>query len=255
MLLALDVGNTNIVIGLIEDGTIRNTVRLHTDPPETATERLIKLRQILEYYGVEPGSLEGSILASVVPRVTETMKTALEALTGRAPMVVGPGMKTGMSVRIDDPASVAADLIVGGVAAAALYGTPALVIDMGTATTIVHIDKNGAFRGGAIMPGVKLAYGALTASASLLQEVSLLPPKKVVGTNTADCLRSGALYGTAAMLDGMLARMEAELGYPCTVVATGGLARDVIPCCARKDILLDNDLLLKGLWLLYQKNR
>lgn len=255
MILAIDVGNTHIVIGMVEDGAIRNTVRVHTDPRETATELLIKLRQITDYYGLDPRSFEGSILSSVVPRVTESLKTALEALTGRRAMVVGPGIKTGLNLRVDEPASVAADLIVGGVAAAACYGTPAIIIDMGTAITLTVVDGKNCFRGGAILPGIKLSYGALAAGTSLLPEIAVLPPKKAVGTNTVDCMRSGAVFGTAAMLDGMIARMEAELGYPCTVVATGGLAQDVIPCCRRPGIILDRELLLRGLWTIYRKNR
>ena len=254
MIFAIDVGNSHIVIGMVEDGEIRNIVRLHTDPRETATEYIIKLRQITEYYGVDPTAFEGSILSSVVPRVTEPLKTAVEKLTGRRTMVVGPGIRTGMNLRVDEPGSVAADLIVGSVAAAACYGTPAIVIDMGTATTFTVVDRNNCFRGGAILPGVKLAYGALSAGASLLPDVAILPPKKVVGGNTVDCMRSGAVYGTAAMIDGMIARMEAELGYSCTVIATGGLARDIIPCCTHPGILVDSDLLLRGLWVLYQKN-
>lgn len=255
MILAIDVGNTHIVIGMVEDGVIQNTVRVHTDPRETATEQLIKLRQITDYYGLDPGSFEGSILSSVVPPVTKSLKTALEALTGKRAMVVGPGIKTGLNLRVDEPASVAADLIVGGVAAAACYGTPAIVIDMGTAITLTVVDGKNCFRGGAILPGVKLSYGALAAGTSLLPEIAVLPPKKVVGANTVDCMRSGAVFGTAAMLDGMIERMEAELGYPCTVVATGGLAQDVIPCCRRPGIILDRELLLRGLWMIYQKNR
>jgi type III pantothenate kinase len=126
---------------------------------------------------------------------------------------------------------------------------------MDTATTLTVVDKNGCFRGGAIVPGVKLAYGALSAGASLLPDVSILQPKRVVGGNTVDCMRSGAVYGTAALLDGMLERMEAELGYPCKVVATGGLAPVVVPNCRRPGILLDPELLLRGLWTIYRKNR
>ena len=255
MILAIDVGNTHIVIGMIEDGEIRNTVRIHTDPRETATEHIIKLRQITDFYGLDPTRFEGCILSSVVPRVTESLKTAVEKLTGRRTMLVGPGIRTGMNLRVDEPGSVAADLIVGSVAAATIYGAPVIVVDMGTAITMTVVDKNACFRGGAILPGVKLSYGALSAGTSLLPEISVLRPKKVVGSNTVDCMRSGAVYGTAAMIDGMTARMEAELGYPCTVVATGGLAKDIVPCCSRPGILLDGELLLRGLWIIYQKNR
>lgn len=255
MILAIDVGNTHIVIGMIEAGAIENIVRVHTDPRETATEHAIKLRQITDFYGLDPRDFEGSILSSVVPRVTQSLKTAVEELTGKRTLIVGPGMKTGLNLRIDEPGSVAADLIVGTLGAVAHYGAPVLVVDMDTATTLVVADKNGAFRGGAIVPGVKLSYGALAAGTSLLPDISILPPKKVVGSNTVEAMRSGAVFGTAAMIDGMVERMEEELGYACTVVATGGLAKEILPCCRRKDILLDPDLILKGLWLLYEKNR
>ena len=255
MIFAIDVGNSHIVIGMIEDGEICNIVRIHTDPRETATEHIIKLRQITDFYGLDPAGFEGSILSSVVPRVTEPLRTALEKLTGRRAMVVGPGIRTGLNLRVDEPGSVAADLIVGGVAASAFYGTPAIIIDMGTATTLTVVDKNNCFRGGVIIPGVKLSYSALAAGTSLLPDVAILPPKKVVGSNTVDCMRSGAVYGTAAMIDGMVERMEEELGYACKVIATGSLARDIIPCCRRPGILVDNELLLRGLWTLYQKNR
>lgn len=255
MILAIDVGNTHIVIGMIEDGAIQSVVRLHTDPRETATELIIKLRQITDYYGLDPTSFEGSILSSVVPRVTQALKTALETLTGKRALVVGPGMKTGLNVRIDDPASVASDLVVGSVAAASCYGTPVITVSMRTATTLTVTDKNGAFRGGAILPGVKLGYAALSAGTSLLPEIAVLPPKKVIGGSTVEAMRSGAIFGAAAMLDGMIERMEAELGCPCTVVATGGLAKEVSDCCKRRGIIVDPDLMLKGLWTLYMKNR
>ena len=255
MILAMDVGNTHIVIGILEGGEIQNIVRLHTDPRETATEHAIKLRQITDFYGLDPRRFEGCILSSVVPRVTQPLKSAAEVLTGKRVLVVGPGIKTGLNLRLDDPSSVASGLIVGAVAAIACYGAPAIVIDMGTATTMVAVDQSGAFRGGAIMPGVKLAYGALAAGTSLLPDIAILPPKKVVGSSTVEAMRSGALYGTAAMIDGMIARMEQELGYPCTVVATGGLVKEILPCCKRAGILHDADLSLKGLWILYEKNR
>ena len=178
----------------------------------------------------------------------------MERLIGKKPLIVAPGMKTGMNVRIDDPSTMAGDLVVGSVAAIACYGAPLIVIDMGTATTMVLIDNEGSYRGGAIIPGIKLSYGALSSGTSLLPDIAILPPKKVIATNTVDSMRSGAVYGTAAMLDGMIDRMEKEIGYPCTVVATGGLARTVVKNCSR-DIIYDADLLLKGLWVLYDRNR
>ena len=253
MILAIDVGNTNIVIGTIEDGEINNIVRIHTDLRETGTEYAIKLRQIAEFYGFKLENLEGAIISSVVPPVTESLKLAVERTVGKKPLIVGPGIKTGMNVRIDDPSTLAADLVVSSVAAMTYYGSPVMVVDMGTATTMVVIDKDGCYRGGAIIPGLKLSYGALASGTSLLPDISIIPPKKVVATNTVDCMRSGAVYGTAAMIDGMIERMEDELGYPCTVVATGGLAQGIVSLC-KHEVIFDGDLILKGLWYLYQKN-
>lgn len=254
MILAIDVGNTNIVLGMIENGEILNVVRIHTDLRETGTEYAIKLRQVTDFYGIDLKSFEGAIISSVVPPVTESLRLAVESLIGKKPLIVGPGMRTGMNVRIDDPSTMAGDLVVGSVAAIACYGAPLIVIDMGTATTMVLIDNEGSYRGGAIIPGIKLSYGALSSGTSLLPDIAILPPKKVIATNTVDSMRSGAVYGTAAMLDGMIDRMEKEIGYPCTVVATGGLARTVVQNCSR-DIIYDADLLLKGLWTLYDRNR
>ena len=254
MILAIDVGNTNIMLGMIDRGEIKNIVRIHTDLHETGTEYAIKIRQITDFYGIDLHSFEGAIISSVVPPLTEKLKQSVESLIDRKPMIIGPGIKTGMNIRIDDPSSMAADMIVNSVAAGAYYGAPVIVIDMGTATTMILVDKDGSNRGGVIIPGTKLAYEALSSGTSLLPDISIMPPKKVIGTNTVDCMRSGAVYGTAAMIDGMLDRIEREIGYPCTAVATGGLAQAVIPQC-RKKIIVDNDLLLKGLWLLYEKNR
>lgn len=254
MILAIDVGNTNIVLGMIENGEILNVVRIHTDLRETGTEYAIKLRQVTDFYGIDLKSFEGAIISSVVPPVTESLRLAVESLIGKKPLIVGPGMRTGMNVRIDDPSTMAGDLVVGSVAAIACYGAPLIVIDMGTATTMVLIDNEGSYRGGAIIPGIKLSYGALSSGTSLLPDIAILPPKKVIATNTVDSMRSGAVYGTAAMLDGMIDRMEKEIGYPCAVVATGGLARTVVQNCSR-DIIYDADLLLKGLWVLYDRNR
>ena len=254
MILAIDVGNTNVVLGCIEEGEIRHVLRVHTNLQATAAEYAISLKQLLSFYEIDPNGFEGVILSSVVPPVTEQLQIATRQVTGLDCLVVGPGIKTGLNVRVDDPGSVAGDLVVGSVAAAVCYGVPALVVDMGTATTLVVVDRDGCFRGGAILPGVKLGYRALAAGTSLLPEISITAPKKCVATNTVDCMRSGAVYGTAAMVDGMAERMEAELGYPLRVIATGGLASSVAPYC-RHEILCDDNLLLRGLWILWEKNR
>ena len=254
MILAIDVGNTNIVLGCIDGGEIRNVVRIHTDTRETEAEYTIKLKEIFYAYHMDPGAFEGAILSSVVPPVTGPLVGAVKTLTGLDCKVVGPGMKTGMNIRIDDPGTVAGDLIVGGVAAMQYYGTPVIVLDLGTATTATVIDENGSFRGGAILPGVKLSYRALAEGTSLLPEISITPPKKCIATNTVDCMRSGAVFGTAAMIDGLIDRMQDELGMPCKVVATGGLASSIMGCCTH-EIVCDDDLLLKGMWYLYEKNK
>lgn len=254
MILAIDVGNTHIVIGFIENGDIRNVVRLQTSIGQTEAEYAIKLKQIMELYGVNPRDFEGAILSSVVPPVTGELMGAIKALTGCRCLLVGPGIKTGMNVRIDDPASLAGDLLVGSVAAANYYGVPAIVLDLGTATTITVIDQKGCYIGGAILPGVRTSYAALSSGTSLLPDISIRAPKKCVGTNTVDAMCSGAVFGTAAAIDGMIERMEEELGCECHIIATGGLAGAVTPYC-RREIVCDENLLLKGLWTLYQKNK
>ncbi len=254
MILAIDVGNTNIVIGCIQDGNILSIVRIQTSIGETEVEYAIKLNQVLEFHGIDPTGFDGAIISSVVPPVTEALKLAVKGITGLKCLVVAPGIKTGMNVRIDDPGTLAGDLVVGSVAALAHYGAPVIVLDMGTATTMVVIDKSSCYVGGAIIPGVKLSYSALACGTSLLPDISITPPKKAIATNTVDSMRSGAVFGTAATIDGMIERMETELGYECMVVATGGLAQAITPYCKR-DIICDNDLLLKGMWVLYEKNK
>ncbi len=253
MILAIDIGNTNLILGVIEDRSILSVVRLHTEPANTAAEYGIKLRQALEYCGVDAASVPGAIISSVVPPVTDTIREAVPHLTGQESLVVGPGIKTGMNVRIDDPGSLAADLATDSVAAIACYGVPAIILDMGTATSIVVVDEKSGYRGGAIMPGLGLGLKALSEGTSLLPDISVTAPPSVIGRNTVDAMRSGAVYATASMIDGMIDRFESELGYPCRVIATGIHAPTVTAYC-RHSIICDENLLLKGLWVLYSKN-
>lgn len=254
MILAVDVGNTNTVLGCIEKGEILNIVRIQTSDRETSTEYAIKLKQVLEFYKIDCRGFEGAIISSVVPQITGALREAIWLITGVKAIVVGPGMKTGMNIRLDDPSTLAGDLVAGSVAAMAYYGEPVIVIDMGTATTMVVVDEDKCYRGGAIIPGVNLSYGALSSGTSLLPDIAIRPPRNVIGSNTVDSMRSGAVYGTAAMLDGMIDMMERELDRECALVATGGLAKCIVECC-KHPIIFDNDLLLKGLWVLYEKNK
>jgi type III pantothenate kinase len=254
MILAIDAGNSNIVFGTVEGGQIGTVFRIHTNLSYTAEEYGIKLRQLLDYYEIDVRNFDGAILSSVVPPVTQALNTAVKHLVGMECMIVGPGIKTGMNVRIDDPGTLAADLAVGSVAAIACYGTPAIVLELSTATTMVLVDEKSCYRGGAIMPGVHLGLKALATDTSLLPNISITPPKKVIATNTVDAMRSGAVYATASLIDGMIERMEAEYGKLCRIIATGELAAEITSCCKRK-IIVDNDLILKGLWTIWEKNR
>ena len=254
MILTVDIGNSNIVLGAVEGSEIRFEARLRTDATKTSDEYCIDLKMILEVYGVHSDDIEGSIIASVVPQVLNSMQTAIKKLTGKSALVVGPGLKTGLNIAIENPAQTGADLVVGCVAALREHKAPMIIIDMGTATTMIVLDKNSAMIGGCIMPGVKISMDALTDRTALLPGLQLDQPKKAIGRNTIDCMRSGIMMGAACMIDGMIERMEAELGYETTVIATGGIAKFVLPMC-KKEIIYDKDLLVKGLATLYRENK
>lgn len=254
MILTVDVGNSNIVLGGVEGSEICFEARLRTDATKTSDEYCIDLKMLLEVYGVSAKDVEGSIIASVVPQVLNSMQTAIKKLTGKAALVVGPGLKTGLNIQIENPAQTGADLVVGCVAALREHKAPMIIVDMGTATTMIVLDKNSAMIGGCIMPGVKISMDALTDRTALLPGLQLDQPKKAIGRNTIDCMRSGIMMGAACTIDGMIERMEAELGYETTVIATGGIAKFVIPMCKKK-IIYDRDLLVKGLATLYRENK
>ena len=253
MILAIDIGNSNIVIGGVEQDQILFEARLRTETTKTSDQYCVDLKILLDVYGVNREDIEGAIIASVVPQVLNSMQTAVKKLTGKQSMVVGPGLKTGLNIRLENPGQTGADLVVGCVAALKAYKPPMIIVDMGTATTMVVLDETGALIGGSISPGIKISMDALTDRTALLPGLQLDQPKKVIGRNTIDCMRSGIMYGAAAMLDGMIDRMEEELGYPATVVATGGISRFVLPLC-KKEIIYDKDLLIKGLIALYNDN-
>lgn len=253
MILAVDIGNTNVVLGCIEDGNILFEARMATDKLKTSDQYCVELKSMLSLYEVSTENISGSIISSVVPPVLNSFTTAIRKLTGKNCLVVGPGIKTGMNIRMDNPLEVGSDLIVASVAAIAEYGAPLLLVDMGTATTVTAVDASGAFIGGCICPGVKISMEALTERTAQLPGISLDEPEHAIGKNTRDSMRSGIMFGAAAMLDGLLDRMEAEMGGEVKAIATGGLSKFITPLCRRK-LIYDRSLMLKGLWLIYQRN-
>lgn len=254
MILAIDMGNTNIVVGCIDDDRTYFVERISTDKSKTALEYAVSFKTVLELYSIDFKSIEGAIISSVVPNLTNALVEAVEKIIGMTPLVVGPGVKTGLNIKMDNPKSVGSDLIVDAVAGIRQYGAPLIIIDMGTATTVSVVDKDANYIGGVICPGVRVSMEALASNAAQLYKVSLEAPKKTIGKNTIDCMKSGLVLGAACMMDGIIERMEDELGYPACVVATGGLAKVVVPLCKKK-IILDDDLLLKGLLAIYDKNK
>ena len=254
MILTVDIGNSNIVIGGVREQEIVMEARLRTEATKTSDQYCIDLKNILDIYGIDPQIIEGGIIASVVPQVLNSFQTAIKKLTGKICLVVGPGLKTGLNILLENPGQTGADLVVADVAALREHKPPMIVIDMGTATTMSVLDKNGAHIGGCIIPGVKIAMDALTDRTALLPGLQLDQPKKAIGRNTVDAMRSGIMMGTACMLDGMIERMEQELGCRTTVIATGGIAKFVLPMCKKK-IIYDKDLLVKGLAALYRENK
>ena len=254
MLLAIDIGNTNIVIGCIQDDEILFKARIATDRTRTSDQYGVEIKNMLEAFGVSREDISDCIISSVVPPVFHSVRTGVVKVIGKQPMVVGPGLKTGLNIRVDVPSQVGSDRIVIAVAALAEYKPPLILMDMGTATTIEVVEENSTYIGGVIFPGVKVSLDALTSRAAQLPAISLDKPRNVVGKNTVDCMRSGMMYGTAAMIDGLVDRIEEELGYRATLVATGGMAQFVTPLCKR-EIILEKDLLLKGLNLIYKKNK
>lgn len=254
MILAIDMGNTNIVIGGIDNKQTYFTERITTNRVKTALEYAINIKSILEIHDIDKSQIEGAIMSSVVPPLNPTISSAVKKILGYHPKLVGSGMKTGMNILTDNPKSVGSDMIVDAVAAIRDYPCPLIIIDMGTATTLSVVDKKGNYIGGIIHPGLRVSLDSLTSRTAQLPSISLDIPSKVIGKNTVDCMRSGIMYGSAGMIDGIIERMEAELGEPATVVATGGLSRFVVPLCRHK-VHYDAELLLKGLLILYEKNR
>ena len=256
MVFAIDAGNTNIVLGAFaEDNTLRFTARVATDPAMTADQYAATISNILKLYEIDRADIEGSIISTVVPALVKTLSSAIKLLFGKSPLVVGGGVDSGLTVKGMSPDAIGADLVCGAVGAMKKYPLPLIIFDFGTATTITAIDRDGVFIGGSIIPGVMISLKALSSSAALLQDIDPdgtdVPP---ISLDTAMCMRSGSLLGSASMMDGMIARFRDEIGQDATVVATGGLAGVIVPYCKTADIIHDRDLLLDGLYEMYKKN-
>lgn len=254
MILAIDAGNSNIVLGCMEEGKVLFTARVATDRQKTEDEYAAIFRSILQMRDVDPFCTEGGILSSVVPPLNSTLLNAAEMITGKRPLLVAPGLDTGLTLKVDNPTALGSDRIVDAVAACASYPLPLIVFDLGTCTTVSVVDREKAFRGGVICAGVRISQEALTSQTSQLPAISLDTPKKAIGRNTVDSMRSGAILGAAAMVDGLIDRIRREIGEDATVVMTGGMGRRIHPSC-RREIRYDGNLLLKGLWILYEKNK
>lgn len=254
MILTIDIGNSTIVMGGFVNDELRFVSRLSTDSTKTEDEYAVRILEALTLYGIRREDIHGSVISSVVPPLNAVIKKAVEFIFKKAPVFVGPGIKTGIGIQCDVPSSVGADLIAASVAAHCIYGSPALIIDMGTATKMTVINQKGAFIGTSIIPGVLMGLNALADGTAQLPKISLEVPSGVIGKNTADCMRSGVLYGGASMIDGMIDRINREFGQELKVYATGGLAGLIIPLCSHS-ITIDEHLVLKGLNILYHKNK
>lgn len=254
MILAVDIGNTNITLGLYDDDRLKVTARLATNRANTKDQYALELCDIFMLNNIERKSVTGAIISSVVPEITDAICTAIEMVIDHTPLVLGPHLKTDLTVLTDDPDHLGSDLVAAAVGAVSKYPLPCFVMDLGTATKISVLDENGAFRGCSISAGINISLDALASRTSQLPHISLAPPKSSIGTNTVDCMQSGTVFGTAAMLDGLSQRMEEDLGTPAaTLVATGGLSREISRCC-RRNVIYDENLLLDGLMVIYKKN-
>ncbi len=254
MLLCADVGNTNIKFAIYDGKEMLMKLRLSTVRKKTDDDYAVDLYTIFKVKNVDVNMIDSSIISSVVPNVTIPLKNAIKTVCNVDSLVVGPGLKTGLDIRLDNPAAVGSDIVCICVAVKELYPCPAIIIGLGTATTILYMNKNKSYCGGTILPGIQISLDALTSRAALLPSVNISAPKKVIGTNTADCMKNGIIYGNASMIDGMIERYEEETGLNCTHIATGGFAPVITKYC-KKDILVSDDLVLEGLRILCNKNR
>ena len=254
MILTADIGNTNITLGIFKDDVPVCISRLATQRHRTSEQYAIELKAVFELENIET-NFEGAVISSVVPELTRAFKDAIKKVTGCDALIVAAGIKTGLKIATDNPKEVGADLVAGAVGALSQYPLPCLVMDLGTATKLCIINSEGVFCGCTIAPGIGISLDALAARTSQLPTIELSAPEHVIGTNTIECIRSGTVFGNAAMLDGMVSRIEKEMGQKfSSIVATGGLAKDIVACC-EEEIIFNKDLILQGLLTIYKKNR
>ncbi|MBO5338795.1 MAG: type III pantothenate kinase [Clostridia bacterium] len=253
MILTIDIGNTNITFGGFSDDELKFVARMATDTERTTDEYASNILNILSLHNVAKREIKGAVISSVVPPLNRVIKKAVRLIYGVTPIVVGPGVKTGISILCDNPSSVGADIISACVATHNIYGSPALIIDIGTATKMIALNENGAFIGVSIIPGVMMGLNALSERTAQLPKIDLSAPSNVIGKNTIDCMKSGVVFGNASLIDGMIDRINEEVGRELKVYVTGGLASTLVPHC-KHEMTLDKNLVLKGLNLIYKKN-
>lgn len=253
MLLTADVGNTNIKLGIFDGDELRHKLKFSTDSSKTSDEFAVVLYTFFQVYDIDVKTIDASIISSVVPKVTQPLRDAIKIVTGKKSFIIGPGLKTGMDLKIDRPETLGGDIVCGCVGAFEKYGGPLIMIFMGTATVVAYVDDKFAYHGGVIAPGVGISLDALTQNGALLPSVDLRAPKNVICTNTVDCIRSAMTYGSACMIDGLIDKFTEEKNAECRIIATGGLAKSVIYSCSH-EIIYDENIILDGLNRIYQKN-
>lgn len=257
MLLAVDIGNTNLAVGLFDGAELRQTFRAETVRSRTADEYAVLLRQMIHLRDLEPSVVSAGVVASVVPPLTDVLVDAIRQAFAREPLVIGPGVRTGISVLYDHPRDVGADRIVNAVAAHTRFGADGtkgvIVVDFGTATTFDCISPKAEYLGGVIVPGINVSLNALLERADKLTRIEITAPPKVVGRSTPHSLQSGVVHGYAALVDGLIAKLKAELGFPCEVLATGGLAK-LIAKYSESLKTVDEHITLEGLRLIFERN-
>lgn len=253
MLLAIDIGNTNTKLGIFKNDELLFITRLNTSSQKTADQIAIEMRDFFRVYNILPENIVGAIISSVVPNRSSIIKNAVKSLCKITPLMLGPGLKSGINIKIDNPASLGADLVACAVAANRQYETPCIIYDLGTATTVTVIDKDKNLIGGAIMPGINISLDALINNAAKLSSFELCENPPLIGKNTTDCISSGLILGTSAMIDEFSSKIEDELGEKVTIVATGGLA-SLIKNHLKKEVIYNENLLLEGLRIIFEKN-